>query len=294
MPEGLLALALGAGMLAAVNPCGFALLPAYLSLLLTGDQAPNRTTAVGRALLLSAGMTLGFAAVFGVFGLPVAPVASSVQRYLPWFTIGLGLLLAGLGAWLLTGRPLPTFGFHRRGPAKLTRSLRSMIAFGVSYAVASLSCTIAPFLAVVVSSFRAESIWAGAALFLAYAGGMGLVVATAAVAVALARTSLVGRLRRIGAAVPRIAGLMLIASGSYVAYYGWWEIRTLQGSATTDDPVITTAQDFQQHLADTIDRLGLLGITALLACCLIVAGLAWTLGRRHRRQQHADHQDIRG
>ena len=32
MTEGLLALALGAGMVAAINPCGFALLPAYLSL----------------------------------------------------------------------------------------------------------------------------------------------------------------------------------------------------------------------------------------------------------------------
>ncbi|WP_020388690.1 cytochrome c biogenesis CcdA family protein [Kribbella catacumbae] len=283
MPDGLLAIALGAGMLAAVNPCGFALLPAYLSLLVTGDQPPNRATAVGRALLLTAGMTLGFAAVFGVFGLAVAPVASSVQRYLPWFTIGLGLLLAGLGAWLLTGRPLPTLAFHRRGPAKLTRSLRSMIAFGASYAIASLSCTIAPFLAVVVSSFRTDSIWAGAALFLTYAGGMGLVVATAAVAVALARTSLVGRLRRAGAAVPHVAGLMLIASGGYVAYYGWWEIRTLQGAATTNDPIITNAAAIQRYLADTIDRLGLPGIAALLALCLVAVGVTRALGRRHQR-----------
>jgi len=283
MPDGLLAIALGAGMLAAVNPCGFALLPAYLSLLVTGDQPPNRATAVGRALLPTVGMTLGFAAVFGVFGLAVAPVASSVQRYLPWFTIGLGLLLAGVGAWLLTGRPLPTLALHRRGPANLTRSLRSMIAFGASYAIASLSCTIAPFLAVVVSSFRADSIFAGTILFLAYAGGMGLVVATAAVAVALARTSLVGRLRRAGAAVPRVAGLMLIASGGYVAYYGWWEIRTLQGAATTDDPVITNAAAIQRYVADTIDRLGLPGVAAGLALCLLIAGLTGVLRRRSRR-----------
>ncbi len=283
MPDGLLAIALGAGMLAAVNPCGFALLPAYLSLLVTGDQPPNRATAVGRALLPTVGMTLGFAAVFGVFGLAVAPVASSVQRYLPWFTIGLGLLLAGVGAWLLTGRPLPTLALHRRGPANLTRSLRSMIAFGASYAIASLSCTIAPFLAVVVSSFRADSIFAGTILFLAYAGGMGLVVATAAVATALARTSLLGRLRRAGAAVPRVAGLMLIASGGYVAYYGWWEIRTLQGAATTDDPVITNAAAIQRYVADTIDRLGLPGVAAGLALCLLIAGLTGVLRRRSRR-----------
>ncbi len=43
----LLAVALGAGLLAAVNPCGFALLPAYLSLLVLGDQPPTRSRAVG-------------------------------------------------------------------------------------------------------------------------------------------------------------------------------------------------------------------------------------------------------
>jgi len=282
-PEGLVAVALGAGMLAAVNPCGFALLPAYLSLLVVGDQPPNRGVAVARALVLTAGMTLGFAAVFGVFGLAVAPVASSAQRYLPWFTVGLGVLLAVLGAWLLTGRPLPTPAIHRRGPATLTRSWRSMIVFGASYAVASLSCTIAPFLAVVVSSFRADSIWAGATLFFVYAAGMGLVVATAAVAVALARTSLIGRLRRIGGAVPKIAGLLLIASGSYVAYYGWWEIRTLRGDSTAGDPVIDTASAIQHYLANTIDRLGLPGIATLLALVLVIAGLAWARGRRSQR-----------
>ena len=38
MIDGLLALAVAAGMLAAVNPCGFALLPAYLGLFVWGPQ----------------------------------------------------------------------------------------------------------------------------------------------------------------------------------------------------------------------------------------------------------------
>ncbi len=39
-----LLLALTAGMLGAVNPCGFAVLPAYLSILVAGDgpDAPSR------------------------------------------------------------------------------------------------------------------------------------------------------------------------------------------------------------------------------------------------------------
>jgi cytochrome c-type biogenesis protein len=34
-------------MVAAINPCGFALLPAYLSLLVIGDSAGSRRSAVG-------------------------------------------------------------------------------------------------------------------------------------------------------------------------------------------------------------------------------------------------------
>ncbi|MGL5825121.1 MAG: cytochrome c biogenesis protein CcdA, partial [Nocardioides sp.] len=106
MPEGLLTLALGAGMLAAVNPCGFALLPAYLSLLILGGEQPSRTRAVWRALRLTVAMSLGFALVFAVFGLAIAPVAAGVQRYLPWFTVALGLGLAGMGGVMLLGRTI--------------------------------------------------------------------------------------------------------------------------------------------------------------------------------------------
>ena len=95
-----LALALAAGMLAAVNPCGFALLPAYLSVLVIGDDSPGTARAVGRALALTGWMTVGFIAVFGVFGLVVSPVASQVQQYLPWFTVAFGVAVAAAGCGL--------------------------------------------------------------------------------------------------------------------------------------------------------------------------------------------------
>jgi cytochrome c-type biogenesis protein len=107
-----------------------------------------------------------------------------------------------------------------------------MLGSGVSYALASLSCTIAPFVAVVVTAFGAGSVWAGVGLFIAYAMGMGPLVGTAAVAVALANTSLLGRLRRLGRTVPEATGALLVLAGSYVAYYGWWEIRVISGTAS--------------------------------------------------------------
>lgn len=80
-----LGFALAAGLVAALNPCGFAMLPAYLTLVVVGNDGDQRSraAAVGRALGATAAMALGFLVVFGTFGLIVAPLAASVQQYCP-------------------------------------------------------------------------------------------------------------------------------------------------------------------------------------------------------------------
>ncbi|SDM67393.1 cytochrome c biogenesis CcdA family protein [Streptomyces wuyuanensis] len=281
-----LALALTAGMLAAVNPCGFALLPAYLSLLVLGDDTPRRTVAVGRALTATAAMTAGFAALFGVFGLAVQPVAGQVQEQLPWFTIAFGLLMAAAGAWLLAGRQLPALTPKIRRAPTVTRSLPSMALFGMAYATASLGCTIAPFLAIVVSAFRSGSTGEGIALFAAYAGGMGLVVGASSLTVALTRTTAVTRLRRFGAIAPRLGGGLLLLVGVYVAYYGWYEIR-VQRDPTTQDPVVDAAGAVQRTIANALDTIGPALIAALFAG-LLVTGVIIRRRRAARRGSAPD------
>ncbi|HSF37370.1 MAG TPA: cytochrome c biogenesis CcdA family protein [Nocardioides sp.] len=249
-----LALAVAAGMLAAVNPCGFALLPAYLSVLVLGDDSPGAARAVGRALALTGWMTIGFITVFGVFGIVVSPVASQVQQYLPWFTVAFGLVVTAAGGWLLAGRELPTVRLGAGGGAALTRSAPAMVGFGASYAIASLTCSIAPFLALVVASFRAGSTSQGVALYVAYGVGMGVLVGLAAVAVALARRGLVTGLRRTGRWVPRAGGVLLVVVGAYVAWYGAWELRVLGGDDPAD-PVIEAAARIQRTLAGWVQEL---------------------------------------
>lgn len=289
-------LALAAGLLAAVNPCGFALLPAYLGLLVQGEAgaaSPGRVAAVGRALAAAGAMTAGFAAVFGGFGLAISSAAGQLQQHLPWFTIGLGLLVAAVGLWLLAGRSVTVPGLRLGAGPALRRTVPSMALFGVAYAIASLGCTIGPFLAIVVVTFRTGTLAAGVATFLAYAAGMGLAVGAAALAVALSRGSLVGRLRRWGPLVTRAGGGLLAAAGGYVAYYGWYEIRTLRGQVGSD-PVIEAAETVQRWLAGGVSALGA-GWLALLVG-LLVAGpvlVAVVRARRGRstpdRARESDH-----
>jgi cytochrome c-type biogenesis protein len=287
MGDAPLGLAVAAGMLAAVNPCGFALLPAYLSLLVAGDVPTGRGTAVARALAATAAMTVGFVGVFGLFGLVLTPVAGTVQRHLPWVTVALGLLLVGVGGWLLAGRQLPGLRLAVSSAPSVRRSLPSMVVFGAAYAAASLSCTIGPFLAIVVSSFRAGSVVAGVGLFLAYAVGMGLTVAVAALAVALARDGLLRRIRRAAPLLSRLGGALLVAAGAYVAWYGWFEIRILR-DVTTDDPIIAAAAVAQRRLATLVDDAGAGTLAVILVALLAGAALSWW--RHRRRRSHPTRQ----
>nr|WP_296074144.1 cytochrome c biogenesis CcdA family protein [uncultured Actinoplanes sp.] len=281
--SGALLLALTAGMLGAVNPCGFALLPAYLSVLVVD----GRPRPVRRALVCSAALTAGFVLVFGVFGLVLTPIAGTLQPRLPWLTVVLGLGLAAVGLLLLAGRSLPVPGRGVRAP-ELTGSAWSMVAFGAAYAIASLGCAIGPFLALVVSSVRAGSLLHGVALFVAYATGMGLVVALTAVAVALVRMSLIARLRRLLGVVPRAGGAVLLVCGLYVAWYGRYELRLagdLRRSGT--DPVVNAAAVVQHRLSDLVSAAGVvplgLALAALVAVALVTGCVRRPAGTPWRR-----------
>lgn len=269
----LIGLALAAGMVAAFNPCGFAMLPAYLTLVVQRETS-GQLGAVARALAATAAMALGFLTVFGLFGLLTVSVASTVQRYLPYVTVVVGIVLVALGVWLLSGRELLIRSAARGSRWAPTARLGSMYSYGVGYAIASLSCTVGPFLAVTGSSLRTGSTLGGVSVYIAYAAGITLVVGALAVGVAVASSSFTARLRRILPYVNRISGVVMVLVGLYVAWYGWFELR-LFGGGSAQDPVIAVAARVQQTLAGWIYTTGpwpwLLALVALIG----FAGWKW-------------------
>ena len=281
MLNGPFALALTAGMAATVNPCGFALLPAYLSAFVGLDEGSNRTTAVARGLKVSAVLTAGFVAVFGIFGLIISRVVSELQRYLPWATIVIGIGLVGLGIFLLTGRQI-VINIPKLQKGGSDGTLLSMFLFGVSYAVASLSCTIGPFLAVTSTTFRNENYLSGVFVFVLYGLGMGLVVSVLTMAVALAKDGLVNRFRALLPKMNKIAGVLLVVAGLYVAYYGYYEVRLFFFDGDLDDPIVDFAESIQTWLVnrmpDTSNYVGYL----IAGLVVLAAGVAWSWNRSRR------------
>jgi cytochrome c-type biogenesis protein len=265
-------------MAATINPCGFALLPAYLSAFVGLDNRDTRTTAVARGLGVSAVLTAGFVTVFGLFGLIVTPLSLRLEEYLPWVTIVIGLSLVGLGIALLTGKQLEVnIPKLQKGGADGT--LLSMYLFGVSYAVASLSCTIGPFLAVTSSTFKSESYLSGVTVFLLYGVGMGIVVGILTVAVALARTGLVAKFRSLLPIMNKVAGGLLVVAGLYVAYYGLYEVRLFNGSESGEDPVVDAAVRFQTWLVNRIPDTESAPWFAAIGL-VVLAAIGWASVRR--------------
>ncbi|MGQ0773841.1 MAG: cytochrome c biogenesis CcdA family protein [Pseudonocardiales bacterium] len=265
--------ALGGGLVAAVNPCGFAMLPAYLTLVVLGEDGQcARATAMVRALAATAMMTLGFLLVFGTFGLVIAPLTTSVQEYLPAVTVVIGVALLALGAWLLSGREL-TLLLPKPGRGAPTARLGSMFGYGLAYAIASLSCTIGPFLAVTAGTFNSGSVRSGLLAYLAYGAGMALVVGVLAVATALASSAVTRGARRLMPHVNRISGVLLLVVGLYVGYYGVYELRLYLGNGQASDPVVDAAGQLQGALASWVDSIGPVPLVVVLVVLMIGAAL---------------------
>jgi cytochrome c biogenesis protein CcdA len=271
--------ALGAGLVAALNPCGFAFLPGYLALVIADSQGTSRTTALARAGAATAVMSAGFLTVFGVFGLVVSPLIAAAQKYLPFATVGIGLALVAMGGWLLTGRDIAVL-LPRAGGGAPNARLGSMYGYGVGYAIASLSCTVAPFLAVISTTFQRGSTVTGVLAFVAYALGMSITVGAAALAVAVAGASATSALRRVLPHVGRIAGVIVLLTGLYVTYYGYYELRLYFTGAGTDDVVVRTAGAVQSWLAGWVDDLGAGPLLAVIGLLVAVVVGRWALARR--------------
>jgi cytochrome c-type biogenesis protein len=274
-----LALAFSAGMVATVNPCGFALLPAYLSYFLgldadgtTGTATTTRANPVLRALAVSAAVTAGFLVVFGVMGVLWSSVSGVIGRRLPYVTVVIGVGLVVLGVAMLRGFE-PTVRLPKLELSRSGRELSSMFLYGVSYAIASLSCTIGVFISIVSTTLERSNFASSLATFVAYGLGMGMTLAILTIAVALARSGILHAFRRVLAHVNRISGVLLILAGTFVGYYAWVEIQELNGGSTSG--VVRWTRDLQSTLQNWVERTGATRL-ALGALIVIAAAVAVT------------------
>jgi cytochrome c-type biogenesis protein len=277
-----LALAFASGMVATVNPCGFAMLPAYLGWFLGLEgQERDVQASVSRSLGVGLSVSAGFLVVFGLAAVAIYHLQATVYEWVPWATIVIGLALVVLGVAMLRGFE-PVVALPKLDRGGRGRDGRSMFVFGLSYAIASISCALPLFTGTVVGTFRRENLASSAAVFVAYALGMTLVLVTLTVSLGMARRGLLVRLRQVLPYVTRASGALVAAAGLYLAHYGWYERRVRAGDGGDGSTAVDTVTGWSGDISRWVNDVGATRLGLLLSLGL-AALLTATFGLRARR-----------
>lgn len=219
--------ALAVGMMATVNPCGFTMLPVYLTLYMgaeaDGFQRQPLPARILRGLKIAGVVSAGFVALFGTFGMLIMAGARFLTEWMPWVATTMGMGLIVLGVWMLAGHRLPGGVFLRisqRFGDPRQAGIRGFFLYGIAYALCSLSCTLPVFLIVVGGAVTSGGFLAGVTQFLTYGLGMGLVILVLTVGIALLKEGLVvSKLRAIIPYMQPATAVLVILAGVYIVYY---------------------------------------------------------------------------
>ena len=228
-----LGFAFAVGMVSAVNPCGFAMLPAYLGLYLgandQSDAGRNPVQQILKGLEIGSAVTLGLVVLFGIAGTIIALGFHSVGSVLAWLGLGIGIILTVTGAWLVGGGKLYT-GFAAQAASRIGNpgqvNVKGYFLFGISYGIASLSCTLPIFLSVIGTSFAASTILTSLSQFLLYGMGMGVVIMVLTLGVAFFKSAMLGTIRKVLPYVGPIGSWLMVIAGAYIVFY-WLTIGGL-------------------------------------------------------------------
>jgi cytochrome c biogenesis protein CcdA len=209
--------AFAAGMVASVNPCGFFMLPAYISYHLgteeEGFYKQSTSRRLSKGLLLGGVTTLGFLVVFAAVG----GVISAGGQWLVRVAIGVVMIFVGLYL-VITHRTLGIMAASRVTVSP-QRNLRNVFMYGIVYAIGSLSCTLPIFLVVVGSSLTGQGLLGSLSQFVGYALGMGTILVAVTLGAALFQGTVARALRKALPYVHRTSALFMVGAGAYLIYY---------------------------------------------------------------------------
>lgn len=215
--------AFAAGMVASVNPCGFLLLPTYITFQLGSEETGFYETPLVRrllrGLLLGGVATAGFIVVSGIVGLLIVAGGQVLISVFPFAGLAIGAAMIALGLWLLVTHA--NLGIMAASRLTITprKNLGNVFVFGTVYAAGSLSCTLPIFLVVVGSALATQGFLASFGQFIGYALGMGVILTLVMIGTALFRGTVLRLLKSAIPYVHRASAMFLIGAGVYLLWY---------------------------------------------------------------------------
>ena len=273
-------LSFGSGLLAAVNPCGFVLLPTYLMYFLgvSGRPGTQRST-VRRALLVSAALSAGFMTIFVIVGGISRLFTDWLNQNAKYVALLIGIALVLLGVAMLFGYRLP-FSTPKLDTGKRDQTVVSMYVFGLAYAVASIGCPLGPFSATVLGTIDTDGFFQGIIAVILYGAAMSLLITTLTVTLALAQGGLLKSLRTGMKYVEIASAIVMILSGLYLTWYWFNDIRD-----NYDDNLTGRVLSWQERVAQFLDDNRL--VLAIIFTFVVGIALSYTLISRRREVQQS-------
>ena len=234
----LIGFAFSAGAVAFLNPCGFAMLPTYVSYFVESNIQEIITASSNSRLILVRRLTRGgligllvtasFIVTFGLTGIAISSLGIGIAKFLPWIAVASGIVIIGIGVAKIFGRTINIEIPSPRGHLYTTNSgnesgkkpsFVNFFLFGIGYSIASLSCTLPLFLLIVFQSLSAGGIKEGSIVFMAYALGMGSIMMAISIAISASDQTFIKWLRKIAPKMNIVTSIVLILAGSYLIYY---------------------------------------------------------------------------
>ncbi len=266
--EGSFTYSLLLGVLAAVNPCGFVLLPAYLVSYLSVADDADATTRVRRSLSVGSSVSAGFLVVFLLVGAISRLFTNWIELNAKYAALVVGLVLIVVGVRMLSGwRPrlwIPVFN----GDTRRSR-IGGMFMFGMVYAVASIGCTIGLLTTAILGSFSRNGVLSGMFSVVMYGAGMAVFVMALTTSLAFAKTALVRAGRGVMSVVSHVSSGLILITGVYLTWYWYVAIteRTDQGG------VLQTFGNWQTTIVNNLSDIGAVPITVTSGLVIVAAAL---------------------
>ena len=267
------------GVMAAVNPCGFVLLPTYLVYYLGTElnrDDENNSATLRRGLSVGIAVSSGFIGLFLVVGIISRAFTTVIRDNAKYAALVIGIALIAMGVAMLFGwkPPItqPDVSVQRK------RTTWNMFLFGIVYAIASIGCTIGLLISVILGSVNRDGFVSGVISIVLYGLGMGLLVTALTVALAFARVGLVSTIKKSFKWFDKISAMFVVLTGLYLSWY-WLGAITDRGS----DGVTSRVERWQTRVAQFFQDAGVYPL--LIIFSLIIAAAVIVIRRTSRQNK---------
>jgi cytochrome c biogenesis protein CcdA len=257
------------GVLAAVNPCGFVLLPTYLVFFLGTREETELATSerMRRALVVSSGISIGFLTIFFVIGVISRLFTQWIELNAKYASLAIGIVLVIGGARMLSGWT-PKFAMPQIGGVQ-TKTFRATVIYGVAYAVASIGCTIGFLTTAVFGSIALHGFISGVFSILLYGLGMAMLVTALTVSLAFAKTGIVTVIKNRLHIIQRLGAILVTLTGIYLVFY--WYAAISEEKSTS---FVTRIERWQTSVASFLQQQGAYRLAIVLTLIVAVAIVA--------------------